>query len=370
MDPSIPLHVQAQISQQYLSSEEVRSFLHDDAPTEPVLDYVTNIDIRRDIFQQFQSFFENEGHGEEMNAAMFAIIMVAPINELQESLRNPANALISSRLAPQAIRSYIPKGRLPTSALTTPAPGTPTRPANSPISHRRNPSSEVESFAQSPARRNFEPVRQCKIRDLNKCIFMHTLNPEAAHIFPFSTSATARFAAMDSAILTFWGLQTYTKWTDEYKNTQVTESPQNLLSMNKYAHSMWDSAEFALKPLRESVNEIVVQWHWLKHTTLTPRKEIPHNTDVRDFIDPKGWGDGLVHRESGRKIRTGQTFVIRAEDPRHLPSFKLLELQWDLLRVAAICGAAGKYDEEFDDEDSWGGLGEPAVYGFDDVLWY
>ncbi len=52
--------------------------------------------------------------------------------------------------------------------------------------------------------------------------------------------------------------------------------------------------------------------------------------------------------------RLHQTFVIWAENPEDLPSFELLEIQWNLRRVAAICGAANVTDAsyyELDDDD-------------------
>lgn len=36
-----------------------------------------------------------------------------------------------------------------------------------------------------------------------------------------------------------------------------------------------------------------------------------------------------------------------------MPSWDLLELQWDLLRVAALCGAADVPDDYYDYEDSY-----------------
>lgn len=43
-------------------------------------------------------------------------------------------------------------------------------------------------------------------------------------------------------------------------------------------------------------------------------------------------------------------FTIVAEDPNDLPDWDMLELQWNLLRVAAIAGAA---DVDDDDETSY-----------------
>ena len=51
-------------------------------------------------------------------------------------------------------------------------------------------------------------------------------------------------------------------------------------------------------------------------------------------------------------IQTGQTFVLQAAKPDDLPSWELLEMQWNLLRVAAICGAADVTDDYHDSDDS------------------
>jgi len=63
----------------------------------------------------------------------------------------------------------------------------------------------------------------------------------------------------------------------------------------------------------------------------------------------------LAHREGGLPIRTRWTFTIRAENSENIPSWDLLYLSWNLLRVAAIWGAANVTDDEYyfmpDDDD-------------------
>ncbi|SPO02644.1 uncharacterized protein DNG_05317 [Cephalotrichum gorgonifer] len=122
--------------------------------------------------------------------------------------------------------------------------------------------------------------------------------------------------------------------------------------MNHQLRFWLESAKFALKPLRQTNNEIVVQWHWLRKSTLTPRANIAQAQDI--LVDAgvagQNWGENLAYRPSGVPIKTGQTFVIRAEDPDTLPSFELLELQWNLLRVAAICGAGEATDEDYESD--------------------
>ncbi|CAK7275151.1 hypothetical protein SEPCBS57363_006534, partial [Sporothrix epigloea] len=67
--------------------------------------------------------------------------------------------------------------------------------------------------------------------------------------------------------------------------------------------------------------------------------------------DTRGWGPAEVaHRRSGLRIRTGQLFTIRADKPEDLPSMELLQIQWNLKRIAAMSGAADVYEDLEDDD--------------------
>lgn len=46
--------------------------------------------------------------------------------------------------------------------------------------------------------------------------------------------------------------------------------------------------------------------------------------------------------DDGNKIKTGQIFTITSENPKHLPSRALLEMQWTFSRLAAMSGAVDK----------------------------
>lgn len=153
----------------------------------------------------------------------------------------------------------------------------------------------------------------------------------------------------------FWGVEKALAWRRQFEDARITQSPKNYLSLNHQIHVWFDDAEFALKPLRKtSTTEIVVQWHWLKSSKLLPRTRISQSQAAfleMAKLDDSSWGSCVAHRRTGGPIETGQTFVIRAEDPEDLPSFELLEMQWDLLRVAAICGAANVTDDSYYDLD-------------------
>lgn len=70
----------------------------------------------------------------------------------------------------------------------------------------------------------------------------------------------------------------------------------------------------------------------------------------RQFVSPGHDGNNgndsnespvlLAHRQSGIPVETGQVFTTTAKDPKALPSYELLELQWNILQLAAMSGAA------------------------------
>jgi hypothetical protein len=118
--------------------------------------------------------------------------------------------------------------------------------------------------------------------------------------------------------------------------------------MSQQVHSWFDRARFALKPIRQFPGAVVVQWHWLKKPVLKPKVGIRSDYDplLQAGLTDQIWGDYL-----GGDVRTGQTFTIRAENPEDLPSWELLQLQWDMQRVATICGAADVTDDYYDLDD-------------------
>ncbi|KAK3945642.1 hypothetical protein QBC46DRAFT_371261 [Diplogelasinospora grovesii] len=324
----------------------VRCIVSDIHPAaEPVMDYITDIDERCRLFRELQQLTREADPSLRLNATTLAFVMVAPIPEIREYILTvrsgpfPLIMLNVNNNGPLAMRAYLPRGgpsAVPTTLppMTVPAsilnePGTP------------NPADDVRRGSSVP---------DCaKARDGYVCIFAGTGDPEAAHIFPFRTSHNKKFSEINELLQCFWGADKHMAWRRVYENAGITQSTKNYISLNRQLHFWFDHARFALKPLRQTRNEIVVQWHWLKKAILKPRGEIREDQDilVQAGLVDQSWGANLEHRRSGVPIQTGQTFIIRAENPEDLPSFELLELQWNLLRVAAICGAADATDEDY-----------------------
>ncbi|RFU77233.1 hypothetical protein TARUN_5014 [Trichoderma arundinaceum] len=217
--------------------------------------------------------------------------------------------------------------------------------------------SPASSIRERPAKRQKDNASKlCKQRDAGYCHFTGMPNSEATHIFPIAAAKSLDYIL--SLLELFWGSDTAARFSALIRHQNITESGQNLLSLNRQLHWWFDNARMALKPLRKiGDNSIEVQLHRLKQGNLRPSSLIPDNQPLYGLL-PSGvaensycWGGISAHRNSGLQLETGQTFRLRAENPRDVPDFDLLQLSWDLLRVVAICGAAEEQSIEEDDDD-------------------
>ncbi|PKK40956.1 hypothetical protein CI102_15192, partial [Trichoderma harzianum] len=216
-----------------------------------------------------------------------------------------------------------------------------------------------ELVATPNTNRSAYAAKLCEKRDDMKCIFTGMQDPQAAHIFPFSGSKGSKIPNIVSTLRTFWGNDTATRFSDIFLNQDITETPQNLLSLNHQLHHWFDKGMMALKPLRKLDDGTVqVQLHWLKTSELKPTQVFNKNMKIQNAVDSAGigenqsWGTITAHRQSGLPLQTGQVFNLTAKIPDHIPNMEFLQLSWDLLRVAAICGAAEPSDlSDFDDDD-------------------
>ena len=153
----------------------------------------------------------------------------------------------------------------------------------------------------------------------------------------------------------FWGKTQADKWSALFRDPDVAESPKNLISLNHHIHHWFDYPKLALKPLRTLSNgSIVVQFHWLKQHSLKPSfvaGSFEEFMAKAGLSDNQSWGKEWFFTKGGNDLETGQTFVLGAEDPENAPSFLLLELSWNILRLAAISGAANLSDDNMDLDD-------------------
>ncbi|KGO74300.1 hypothetical protein PITC_069570 [Penicillium italicum] len=134
------------------------------------------------------------------------------------------------------------------------------------------------------------------------------------------------------------------------------------------AHEYWDRANFALRPVRinEAKTEMHIAFHWLpfvkdgplpisvKRTESIPTEEhIFDHPYYRPVMNP-GTNNILFHTQTLKPILSGYVFKITTDDPKdqQLPSVELLQLKWNLSRIAAMQGGGEDEDSSDEDEDS------------------
>ncbi|KAN0082051.1 hypothetical protein V8E54_003349, partial [Elaphomyces granulatus] len=187
---------------------------------------------------------------------------------------------------------------------------------------------------------------------------------------------------LDASIPEFWKLLAFflrpIVYTDRWRAEMFSDPSNpnvaidgchNLICLNALSHDLWAWGLFALRPVSMSDDrtELVVQFYW------QPRPS--HGRfDVVGLLKRPISSKDLIHVERNfismindggtetTPIKSGDTFVFKTANPdmHPLPRFSLLEMQWHLNRIVAMCGAAEIYDSDNDDDDDHCDAG--AVY--------
>ncbi|KAB8271515.1 hypothetical protein BDV30DRAFT_240489 [Aspergillus minisclerotigenes] len=218
---------------------------------------------------------------------------------------------------------------------------------------RKEPSTEEP--APDSSTRSAKAADDAAKRDQHKCIVTKAGEPiEIAHLVSFSLGVRHQRRKQREEfweILTcFWSTERIKRWQSAvFENG--TETPQNLLSLTRDAHRLFDTARFALRPVTGTETELELEFHWLpggirKDVKLSDKLIIGHYR-----ASPKNCK--LWDCDTEELITSGHVIKITTPDPKGLPlpSFDVLEMQWYLHRVAAISGAADFVEESDDDDD-------------------
>ncbi|KAK0758953.1 hypothetical protein N5P37_008440 [Trichoderma harzianum] len=429
----------------------IADLIADNLDDEPVEDYVDALETRRQMFNRINNVAVTSAS--KISAALFAVIMVAPVSvlesrlaQLEESSELKNQAEVDRMLAQwqsislDGIRAFANKGgpqkgdssastsvasSVANSDIKSPPGSTKASPQkrqrktseanssdNSPspsmqpsplkrsrghgrsnsesssmsqVAHALRPIMASQQFSigqpspstHAPANvglsvatstsytRSSEAVKLCKSRDDNTCCFTGMPDPHAAYIFPFGVSKNAAISRITNMLEMFWGEETKNNLSKSIRDRKITESPKNLICINRQLYTWLDDCKAALKPLEKLEEGVRVQFHWLNESKYKPNSIVTNFATFKKqtgINDGKSWGYKIAHRKSGLMLNTGQTFVLKSENADHMPSFELLELSWNLLRIAAMCGASGELDELSDDDDDEEVYSDVEVY--------
>jgi hypothetical protein len=119
----------------------------------------------------------------------------------------------------------------------------------------------------------------------------------------------------------------------------------------------WLRGEFALKPLsqgwdaEEKKHSLKIALYWMRKSTPSPcyYHLLAHDYLMTDDHTPR-YTTRAVNIYTGARVVSGDIFTVWADKEEDLPDRELLNLQWDIIRMASLC--AGAEPTEIDHEDS------------------
>ncbi|KAI3196975.1 hypothetical protein CBS147311_7121 [Penicillium roqueforti] len=247
-----------------------------------------------------------------------------------------------------------------------------------PIFRPRGSVSPAGTLPQREADPRFKSLE----RDNKQCVLTKRGQPtiQTAHIVPNKLNQTTNrhltkqdcWAWLDA----FWGKDRVDQWKAQLLTGDVigTERVSNLITLEMQTHEYWDRASIAFRPVwvNATNTEMHIAFHWLpfvkdgplaihiKQTELVPTQEhIFSDPYYKPRMGP-GMNNMLFHTETLKPIVSGYVFKMSTTNAkeRPLPSMELLQLKWNLSRIAAMQGAAE--DEDSDYESDGGSVAVPA----------
>ncbi|KAK9237011.1 hypothetical protein V1525DRAFT_426658 [Lipomyces kononenkoae] len=180
-------------------------------------------------------------------------------------------------------------------------------------------------------------------RDNFRCVLTGDPSREIAHIYPFHSikykeedAFGARHIFWDH-LKNFWPEQKIADW-----ESKLFPDGQHELGEEKTYNLITLSLQFFWQKKQTDIQATMSLL-----TTPLSTKNLDQNDGAYDSAR-------AVLYYADKRITSGQFFELHTNDPttKPLPSFKLLEMQWFLQRVAGMAGAAADIDWEYLDEDS------------------
>jgi hypothetical protein len=134
----------------------------------------------------------------------------------------------------------------------------------------------------------------------------------------------------------------------------VIDIPQNMIALEPLLHYWWSQGRLGFEPLGKIEKDIQVRFRWLKKSSLSMMSATPLDTDPRTLQFGHPTVDGILSISdfrTHRPIEDGQVITIVANDESEVPNLDILQLQWDLLRISSLSGAAEPPDDDEESQD-------------------
>ncbi|EEY13982.1 predicted protein [Verticillium alfalfae VaMs.102] len=197
---------------------------------------------------------------------------------------------------------------------------------------------------QALKRRRSKKVKEICIARDEECVLTGNQELHVAHIYPFSAASAQQ---IKSTLTRLWG-------ADREKAISEKLFPNGTtMSIDVIGNRGKEEGRWTIK----------VVFYWLKHCSVaktsnmgkniwaSAREVLLQTADILEAQQPRAFD-----LRTGAPILNGQIFTIKAAMKDHLPDYDILILQWDIARMASLCGAAESgddYDKDASDADTY-----------------
>ncbi|GAD97072.1 conserved hypothetical protein [Paecilomyces variotii No. 5] len=224
------------------------------------------------------------------------------------------------------------------------------------------------------------PADLAKERDGSLCVLTRRIPIQVTHLWPgYLIPRRSSSSDLESNIPDFWKMlkvfwkpEKVSRWRsqifgDPEDPTRPMDVCFNMMCLRKDLHTMWTNGTFALRPvsLSEDRKELLVKFYWQPFYSHLLRNEIDllqaplTSRGLDKGRNIQGYAELIVQTASQTvapqlsRVVSGAVFSLRTSDPERLPlpSIELLEMQWYLIRIVSMSGAASEYDNDDDDND-------------------
>lgn len=215
--------------------------------------------------------------------------------------------------------------------------------------------------------RSDQEKSNCLRRDNNHCIITHLQCPHVCHIVPFAWNKNITNLRTCNTLCSSLRIFDVEDSTTNLLGSSLgaTDKAWNMLSLTPALHDFWSRAFFGLKRLGfnpsmkngRTMATVKIQFVWLPrmaYKTFLNKVELqdqdPFNessliSKLRNHTVPSDLY--MVNTQSKVSIQTGQTFEVCLELSDALNLIRMLDIQWALIRLAAMSGAADAFDQGF-----------------------
>ncbi|KAK0623805.1 hypothetical protein B0T14DRAFT_602304 [Immersiella caudata] len=245
------------------------------------------------------------------------------------------------------------------------------------------------SVQRNPGTRRKYEATKCRDRG-KQCIFLGTANPQVCHILPWCWNATEINNRRTTQLLLTMALFGKREWHRLLASAVgASDYAWNMIAVNSQLRTWWGKGYWGVKCMSiEPVSggpkyKVTLQFHWMPERSQLPRNrwisiELGDGQKMLDDLTTWNGNPGDQLRDGGlvaacnpsscQPLLSGHVSHVLLDEKKDAENMKdMLDLQWALIRVASLAGAAEVPDSPYDsDDDSDYGVTE-AVHGSSDV---